>query len=189
MSTTSDVGEISCVVLMSCECVICAVPTVQPCDSKSSSPLSHCELLKRKMGSKSGVSFVVSVSDTRIRGGRTEGDVIIRMNFEGFKVDVEKEGGFGNGVNRNWALRKLSGGLSTQHFPSKGDSNSLTLKSEAGGEGEGYYEENTSKSEQDKEGKDGKGEGDLRQDEKCAGRRGRGSSLELMSATSCGKCL
>jgi hypothetical protein len=60
------------------------------------------------------------------------------------------------------------------------------LKGKVDSEGESCDEENTSKSEQDKEGKDVKGEGDLRQDDNCAGRRGRGSSLELMSATSCG---
>ena len=71
-------------------------------------------------------------------------------------------------------------------FPDKSYSNPSSLKGEYDGKRNDRDEENMSKSEQDKESKDVKGEGYLRQDEDCAERRGRGSSLELMSATSCG---
>ena len=47
----------------------------------------------------------------RIGRKSTEGDAIVRVDVMSFEVDVEKEARFDNGVNHNWALRKLSGGL------------------------------------------------------------------------------
>ena len=57
---------------MSWECIVRSVPTVQSCNSKSLSCSSQFELLVRKAGTKSRISFVVSVLDTRVEGKGTE---------------------------------------------------------------------------------------------------------------------
>ena len=52
------------------------------------------------MGTKSRVSFVVSVLDTRVGRKSSEGNASVReISFESFEIDVDKERRFFEGMN------------------------------------------------------------------------------------------
>ena len=54
------------------------------------------------MGTKSRISFVVSVLDTRIRRESTEWNAGVReISFESFEIDVYEEWRFFDGMNDN----------------------------------------------------------------------------------------
>jgi len=57
----------------------------------------------RKVGTKSRISFVVSVLDTRIGRESTEWNASVgEISFEGVEVDVDKVGGSVDWMNNYW---------------------------------------------------------------------------------------